>query len=460
MRPVVAVQPDGRSVAEVAAPLSIGLARWRGKGEATALVVKATLGFDGDGEEVVARFIAPDPVGKRAPSELAPEVTRYPDDFVQWKRRCDVVLHGHAHSPTPETTIPVEIRIGSFRRSLQAVTSGAPRRSIPLLPAFLRDAGGVTASVGVVDVARETGDEEIVDVDADRFQCAGPEMQLPALSADATIELEGLSVRGRRRVIKLPGLAPLALCEAGVIERVILPLVCDTVHVDTDFERIVLVWRGALPLSIRVHDLDRVIVGLAREEPRAALLGEDDPLFRGLPRGTVSFAIEEHEIEGDPDELELARWEVLEHSADPELPLERYATISAELAEDRPPRAEVLEKHGFDERTWAIEERAWTERLAFAAAEDDEKPVAAFGAAFLAAQDALAGPHEPRPLADYAAIRVALETSERPLEVLREHGIGRGEWARLDRHWQRVAGSDPAVAAELEALLAREAPAS
>ena len=229
-----------------------------------------------------------------------------------------------------------------------------------------------------------------------------------------------------------------------------LPLRCDTLFVDVDFQRAVLVWRSLLPLDDADDDIDRIVVALERHaEPRKL-----EQLLRWLPRGTVSFAIEEDgEVEGDPDDLEMASYEALEHAAEPELSLANYAAICAHLAEGKQNREDVLAAHDQDERSWTIEERAWTDKMGDGADHGDGTLTMEFAELFVVAQSELKGPDEPRSLESYSRIKKQYVRSHNPARVLEEHAIGMGEWMRLDRHWQERAAADRAVAQQLSSLL-------
>ncbi|MFT3764215.1 MAG: hypothetical protein QM820_01645 [Minicystis sp.] len=139
---------------------------------------------------------------------------------------------------------------------------------------------------------------------------------------------------------------------------------------------------------------------------------------------------------------------------EPALSLDDYARTSAELAEKREPRAEVLGRRGLDEATWAVEERAWLEAMAQRATAGDGTLAAEYGEKFVAAQDALAEPHEAaRTHADWAEITAAIEVSADLTKELENRGIRLSEWMRLDRRVQRAASEDEAVAEEIDTLL-------
>jgi hypothetical protein len=147
----------------------------------------------------------------------------------------------------------------------------------------------------------------------------------------------------------------------------------------------------------------------------------------------------------------MARYEVLEHAAPPELSLDDFARVGAELAEERESRADVLDRHDLDERRWTIEERAWSDMLARDAAHGDGRLAGELAELTVAHQAALARPDEqPRSVEIYAAARSRILAGEPPNDVLAETGISRGEWMRLERHWLERAERDPSIARTLK----------
>jgi hypothetical protein len=144
-----------------------------------------------------------------------------------------------------------------------------------------------------------------------------------------------------------------------------------------------------------------------------------------------------------------------DRAPDPRLPLQEYAAIAAELAEEREPRTAVLLRHDLDEDAWTLEERAWLERIGNAAMEGDTSLALAYGDRFVAAQDALGAPGEQaRSLDDYLAIRVAMEAAEDPCAALRDRSLTLSVWMRLDRRFARARAADPALGDEMERRLA------
>ncbi|AUX20549.1 hypothetical protein SOCEGT47_010210 [Sorangium cellulosum] len=128
--------------------------------------------------------------------------------------------------------------------------------------------------------------------------------------------------------------------------------------------------------------------------------------------------------------------------------VERFAAISAEIAEQRAPRAEVLRAHGIRERDWAAVERhvrALLDRDARAGG----KLRAAHDAAYVAAVEGFRGPIG---LPEYARIAVGLERGAAG-DVLDALAIQRAALMPIVRVWTKKAASQPALSAELMALL-------
>jgi hypothetical protein len=131
-----------------------------------------------------------------------------------------------------------------------------------------------------------------------------------------------------------------------------------------------------------------------------------------------------------------------------EIPLERLASIAAELAEQRTPRAEVLRAHQLSEREWAAAEhhlRAALEKDARAGG----KLRAAHDGAYVAAVERLRGPIT---LPEYARIAVGLERGEAS-EVLEALKIQQAALLPIVRVWTKKTASDPKQVAKLMALL-------
>ncbi len=456
MRHIIVAQGDARALTDMRAPLSVGIARWRSHGGPAAVVVKATLSYADGLDDTLARFVAATPVCGPQLSELDPAVLAYPDDFVVHKPRTDITIIGHAHCIEPSEQIALGVRIGDFDRTLLAVASGATR-TIPLLGPHLREHGGhAPLPLHAIACRRENEDEGPGRFDFDRFQCAEANMRLRDFSPDASIMLTGLSPRAPHRTVRLPSMQPAVWFDSHPREHAPLHLRCDTLWIDTDYEKLVLVWRGLLPANVSADAVDRILVTLVQRE---SLVDEDAAWAAGMrtfARGDVSFALEEDPNrlpEPDVDDLTMARYELLEFAADPHLSMKQFAQVSTGLAEQQGPRDVLLADSDLDERTWLVEERAWTERIAEAQQSDDQTLVTELSGHLLHEQDELAGPLEPRSLLEYAMLRRSLDETEAPGDLLLSQNMGIGEWARLERHWLARAQREPAVGDELRALL-------
>jgi hypothetical protein len=303
------------------------------------------------------------------------------------------------------------------------------------------------------------------------YNAAPEHLRTREIDPRSVLRLAGLS-REPALEIALPGLAPRVRVDfrgrRGPSE---LAMDLDTLWLDTDGQRLVLVWRGHFAVAnAGATDVERLVVTMAPTPVETAdLVGMRSywsGVLRELPRGSFVWATEREDAEAEalppplaPDELDMARYATWEHDQAPEprLTLDRYAVITAELGEEREARDVTLERHDLDAYAWSLEERAWSERLAEVVTNENEIGLAAeFGAAFVAAQDELARPEEERvTLADYAALSIALERRD-PTKVLKEAKLTLASWMRLDRRWTRRAEADEAVAAELERLVALE----
>ena len=362
MRRILVAQADARAVAGgTRAPLSVAVVRWRGDGERLAVVAKLALRFDSSADEL--RFAQAPPMQLQNGDDADSFVR--PLDFVFRKHNCDILVVGHAHASEPQDTLAVRVRIGALDHSFTAAApDDEPTLDVPLASKWLRDARLHPVELGPQPPQREGRYDVVEAYDHRRGQCAPAHMQIEQLSCSAELILEGLSPRRQQRRLCLPGLFP-RVWHDGPTGFYSLNMTLDTLLLDTDFERIELTWRMPLPSGITDRKISRLIVALESEAaPR-----DETAVLGLLPRGTFSFADEETDVAaGDPDELEMARYEALEYAAEPELTIPEFAVIVARLAEGDRDRTDVLADVDYDEHTWGIEERAQAEVLGNAAA--------------------------------------------------------------------------------------------
>jgi hypothetical protein len=86
-------------------------------------------------------------------------------------------------------------------------------------------------------------------MDLTYFQCARPDQRFAAVSVDGEqLLLQGLHPRRKRLALRLPRGRAAAAVAAGA-HRTQVVLRCDTVLVDLDEERVLLLWRGQVPID-------------------------------------------------------------------------------------------------------------------------------------------------------------------------------------------------------------------
>lgn len=89
------------------------------------------------------------------------------------------------------------------------------------------------------------------DFDADYFQTAPLDQVIDELHADEAIVLENLHPEHPDLVTRLPGVRPVVRVEVADLPPWELPLVADTLWIDTDRSLCTMTWRGQIPLQER-----------------------------------------------------------------------------------------------------------------------------------------------------------------------------------------------------------------
>lgn len=442
--------------------LAVGVTRWTDPVPTLTILVKMTCSFgddarlesEGEGERAhLVQAVEPEPLSlnvlEKRPS--GDDELRYPSDFVPLKDGADVLLVGHGYgaehhlaggSPlgeddAPTVRIAASIRIGALTRSFQLVRAGEGG-AIALDARYVRDATGVSAPhVGPIAT------KEILSppayhapgFDYSVYNAAAPAQRLPEIEPGMEVQLVGLSPRAEQRTLVLPELFPRAFIDhRDRSELSECYLFCDTLLLDTDRERAVLVFRGIFELtSLSAAEINRLVITL----DRPSKLRSTGEILRELPRGEFFYARTAADLEPNappvPEatvELKMARfatWGYVE-PPEPRLTLERYATVSAALIEQREPRAEVFRAHEVEGETWLLEERAWSAKIS-----TDRALAVRYGELFVEAQDALAEPREAeRGTIDYLRLVAAMDRKPQA-QVLEEAKISQPAWQRLKR---------------------------
>jgi hypothetical protein len=266
--------------------LPLGVVFWQTSEPMLTVVVKATFSLMREGEAPLAQeqerlsLDVPDPLGDAAG-------LKYASDFVPKKARADVIVVGHAHAPEPATSIPVRITIDVLDKQFVA-RSGEPVRKIPLVPRHLRATTEPTAPAVTVGARAAWAPERLTKrfgvigpdgipaaplgdrFDYQFFNAAPPDQQLNLLRPNGSILLEGLMPGAPRRHVWLPGHRPRVFYygASGPGPRAAeVPLVSDTLWIDTDRGICTITWRGALALARAGEPPTVLVLSL---EPRGA----------------------------------------------------------------------------------------------------------------------------------------------------------------------------------------------
>jgi hypothetical protein len=133
-----------------------------------------------------------------------------------------------------------------------------------------------------------------------------------------------------------------------------------------------------------------------------------------------------------------------------ELSIERFSGISAEIAEGRAARAEVLRRHHLTERAWRANEQRWTKALDQERANGSSRIRTASDRAYVEAVESFRGPIT---LPEYARIAIGLERGSTK-EVLDDLRIQQPALMRIVRLWTRKIATDTKLGEEMRALLA------
>jgi hypothetical protein len=391
-------------------------------------------------------------------------------DFAPFKAEVDVVVVGHARAPraTPSSMASLRVLTGSGEPLLvtaAAVRAGAPASTIPLAAPYIAGswAGAASRWGPASDPHKLLGGYIDADTDPRLYQAASPEMRIASkeLRGDEQLVTVGLFEGGipapdgstfLERVFQLPGLYPVITYDAAE-EGQPVEVMLDTVALDSDNGVVTLTWRGTLGPFQNPDELRRVVLSMER----LAIERSESDRLSDTQRGVVRFAWTEDDAQAGkapPEEdpiLEMHKFLTWGETApEPRVPIERYARVSAELAEWPDKREETLKRHGFKEERYLLEERCWLERFAADAVEGHGELAAYFGELFVREQDQLATPEEERVgLRDYLSLRLAMEIGADVAEVLGQAKMTLAQWMRLDRRWTARAEADPEVAREM-----------
>lgn len=435
----------------------VGAFDWFDPDPIATVVVKRTYSFAG--RELVA-------AEEQKPLSIADTIVErsvsYGWDFAPYKPKADVLVVGEAcgEPGKPKGELVARFSVGKLEREVLAVAR-TPADRIPLRERHLLSADGtqrerVGPSAIAAAITKQRSFED--DFDYSVFNAAPAAQRPEAIEPGEEVKLVGVSPDGEI-AFRLPEEAPrVRLVWKGAAQPVELQMFADTLWIDATAKLCVVLWRG-MTATPRASSVAMLCVTMEPGgEPRSW-----DEILRPAARGWFSMSAHPGEASNRPkgeeetDRIAEARFDFAteERAPEPTLSLEAYAAISAELAEQRAPRAEVLARSELDEQGWLLEERGWLEAMAERAMAGDGTVAARYGELFVAAQDALAAPHEAeRTVADYAEIAVAIEVSEDLPRELEDRKMRLAEWLRWDRRVRREAAENAAFAEDLEREMA------
>jgi hypothetical protein len=132
------------------------------------------------------------------------------------------------------------------------------------------------------------------------------------------------------------------------------------------------------------------------------------------------------------------------------IPIERFAAISAEIAEARAPRGEVLRSHDLQEGAWTATERHWESALMAEATRGSDQLRTAYDHAYVAAVESFRGSIT---VEEYVRLVVGLER-KRADQVLDELKIQRPALMRVIRLWTRKVAADARLFGEVGSMRA------
>ncbi len=410
-------------------------------------------------------------------------------DFFPSKSQAEILITGHteiAILPNGDI-VPRHVIVRAPTASIAFVVTSNKGGRVPLRPPFVTVTGDGDSNVGPhaprVDPASEDWNF-LPGFDYGAFNVGHERLRSEKILPGAEITIDGLRDEPMR--IALPERSAHALVHWTRHPMPTDTLIdLDTVHVDLDEERVDLVWRGtaSVPSVDPKTAVDHVVVlfPATRELDRTPSENTEAryrAVLTDLPHGQFRYAWtyeDARDGNGPPEppeeELQMARYEALASAdaAAPTLTLAEHAQVTAELLEivgsrgmaapsleERQARADVLGKWGFDDFSWAVEERANLDRLATPPMDASGGLHAEYGRLFVAAQDALAPPGESLPSAkDYATMVVRLRV-ENPRDVLADAKMSLGKWMRVDRKWQAKMIADSDARSEVERYLDAE----
>ena len=219
-------------------PLPVGLLAWNCPDPVATVIVKATFAVGDDGFAMLAN----DQLALSVDREASGDELYYASDFAPRKVGSDVLVVGHAQANIPQPEIDACVALPGLTIRVRA-RADRPTTQVPLLSAHLQGARTAPKRARVRGWLSRT---VMPAFDFSAFNVAPAEHRVSHVAPGLSLALDGIMGAGARKV-RLPNVTPAIYHAFGrndVGRRI--ELRCDTVWVDSDQHRVVLVWRGTV----------------------------------------------------------------------------------------------------------------------------------------------------------------------------------------------------------------------
>ncbi|WP_437295963.1 DUF2169 family type VI secretion system accessory protein [Sorangium sp. So ce426] len=240
-------------------PLKAASLLWHPRAGATALTLlcKATFALRSGRSRLAAEQDALSTLDTYADDARTILITA--SDMCPFKRRADVLFHGHAYAPSGHQapSIVVRLIVGKLDKSIEVQAdrgwNGQQLWSVvnfrPVAPSSPLRAALLGRHAKAWDPQTWNTRPLPDDFDGAFFNAAPVDQQIPELTGDEIIVLEHLSPVHPRLVTRLSRIVPRASVQRENKDLELVRLRCDTLSIDGDRGVASLVFRGLVPLS-------------------------------------------------------------------------------------------------------------------------------------------------------------------------------------------------------------------
>lgn len=276
------------------------------------------------------------------------------------------------------------------------------------------------------------------------FNSAPDDLQLDQLLPGTRVIAEGLA-DGRTLELRIPTRAPIVTRGGRT-----LPMRLDTLTLDVDRQRLVLVWRAL----VDVQDIAREKFFVASNAPFSDLPGETIDLAPAASERQLDTTqeVEASSLRASVLPFGVASTEPLSGSAPEALPIARYAAASAGVEADPSRRDAILREADLTPASFVRLERRFLHALEEArtqGSDDLERAIAAARASSTRASST------EMTVADYAFVTVSVERGEIE-RVLAALNVELADLMRIQQEWRRRLKADTELRAQVDQALTAE----